>query len=516
MRTNHVVEGNSVGRPPAKIATLRWVFVSIEIAGLFVLLWLVIQEFFLPRTGDFDHEIYFGQRVALGELPWTGEHFDKLPAQQIFMALPSSLGGITAWRLISIGFCIWASLIVIRRIPRILVYDLGLTSRQGLHASALMVLGFFSILAVSPGGFTAINAVPASLIMIVSVELVWRHYDGSYPKPEALAALGFLAALAISFRPYFSLPFLFLALVVGSGKGRLWSENLGLGLVLWTGIGGIVINVGPYVLLGNLTPVLEGLAAVAGATRPAFTVPAMIFLLTSCLLGVAGVTLFLGTKSRLGLLFSGSIVLLTAMILSQHFWSHYVVLFSWYFSGLVTLVLYTILPRVRSMADFDFISGKSKGVILLLAIAVSIGSFSYGAAQNSGQSRQSSEYVSVVLELFEIYGQENVSFLAPRDMHVHWMFSESRQGLPGGQALRPIKEGRWEEKGVFESFLLPRNIGEYCEIIRSSNVRFVIVRPYHLPEECLGDASDPLFTEHSTDIRSNSETPNLIVWERNR
>ena len=485
--------------------------------------WAIVQEFFDPMTGDFTHEIYFGQRVLLGDLPWTDEYFDKLPASQIFMALPSLLGGITAWRVISLTASALTAAIILWRLPVILAHEMGLSARRGWSSSHLMVVLYFTMMTAIPGGFTSMNSISASLTMGASVALYSDRYETpSRVSWNTLAFSGLALALAISLRPYFFPVFLVLAVWVGfsSSRGRSWSlrniaSNPGVGVFFWTGAGGLLMNVGPYLFLGEFPAFLDGISAVGGATRPDFTLKATLFLTLSALFAlVTGIYFSSRRKYPLGTFFSLSVVALTAIISSQHFWNHYVAFYAWYFAGIVALMLTIWSSKLKSPAEALGSKWSRKRAVLAASLLVSVGSAAalQGALFREPPPSRAFDYVTNVTWLNQHYGRANVSFIAPREMHAHWVFSESRVGLPGGQALSAIKDGNWESKQQFASFKLPRNVEEYCSIIQASGVRFVLVRSYHLPESCFTSPAGENWTKLSVQT-GPGWSGDVDVWE---
>lgn len=475
-------------------ASRQSVYLALFLLAYAWIAWSVVQEFFEPPTGDFTHEIYFGQRVLLGDLPWTREYFEKLPASQILMAVPSFFGGITAWRAISLAMSILASLVVLAKFPGIISRQMGISASAAHQAAHVMVLGYFSLMTIIPGGFTSMNSISASLTIAGTLALLATLDNRQSSLPWlTLAVCGLAFALAISIRPYFFSVFVVVVLWVGLSsvglKNRSFSAfaaNPGLALLLSTGAFGLLFNLGPFVFLGELQAFFDGLAAMGGATRPPFTLKASLFLgLASLFAGLTGYFCW-RKKIFIGTLFSLSAVALTAIILSQHFWNHYVAFYAWYFSGLGAILLLSWLQKSGSLGANHYLewTPKKKIASSLLVLAVGVTSMSFGYTVPDSPPARNLDYVRNVTWLVENFGRENVSFVAPREMYAHWVFAESRKGLPGGQALSPIKDGAWQSKGRFESFQLPRTIEEYCKIIHTSGTRFLLVRSYHLPDSC--------------------------------
>lgn len=466
--------------------------------------WNVVQEYFDPYSGDLDHELYFGQRALLGQLPWTYEYFNRLPASQFVMAGAAALGGIQGWRTISILSVAVASVWIFRSLQTIFSSFDGISFQQARNAAASTVILSLSIFVVVPGGLTQINALPSSIVMAVTTYL----YSLVISRPTAigpaiLAATSSLLAVALSMRPFFLGPFVFLCLwLVLMARAEFFPtrrSNPGIRLFALTGLLGLTFNLGPYLVLGEGRAFIDGMRAIQeGTPGVEFTTKAVLFIIVVAIFGL-GIYHFTARSEALGFvpLLGASVVGLLVMISSQHFWSHYLGFFIWYAVAIfvASSLRLTKIAALRGFFDPQNISLASIGSSLVLGSVVA-GCSLYFADQIRGpfiDARHS--YVTVVKALEARFGAEQFSFLSPRIMYPHWVASESRRGLPGGGATRPILEGFWKDVRNYESFTLPRDGDSYCAQIRSSGVRFVIVADNYLPSSCFVDDSGRQWTQ---------------------
>lgn len=472
--------GSSASRVALLLFSLSWIWIG----------WDLGQEFFEPHNADLDHEIYYGQRVLFGELPWTREFYNKLPASQLLQAISALLGGIQAWRAISIIGVLVAAMIVYRKLPQLFLRYLNTELQESKQLAAYTVTSYFLLMSFIPGGYTTINALPASIFIAAVVVTYSRLISFSSEGGKRLLwAPGLWLAIAITIRPYFIGPFLaliiWLALESHSGRGRVPAKNhSSFQIFLFTGLWGFAANVTPYVLTGDIQTFIDGIVALTDGARTEFTSKAMLFLATTFVMSLAG-TAWLLARNGVGFPSQvfGSSVFLVLVIFSQHFWSHYVAFFAWFASIGFWVVTAMLIPKFRHRRPAASPSARLLQISALATTAFVL-SAAYGGFVREDFKDRRHDYVVIVEALYREVGPENVSFLAPRDMYSHWYFSESRRGLPGGAATKSIRDGFWAEKRQFESFDRPRSLDDFCAIIQESGVRFALVVHDYLPRSC--------------------------------
>jgi hypothetical protein len=504
--------------------------------GIFSTFVIVIARIFFEVSSqnydwDIDHEMYFGQELLKGNLIWVNEFHDKLPFVQYLFSIPAAFESIFVWRVVSIVSAIFAFLSVLFFLPGILE-KIGYSKSEANRASYLAGGLYLLISSYMPGGFTHINAFASSTAIIATLFCVAVHNLNRGLNPSLIFSIvaGSAAAVSISVRPYFIFPlavaFLIVSFLILLGAGVSVAEKfLRLFVLLISPIViGIFINLAPYLILGKGREFWDGLAFFLSSTNspggslldvflgwdldslgPSWRIWLVCMLLFSAINVLF--SLRLGVQGLVWLVIPLGVVLLTIGILSQHFWPHYVNLYSWYFS----IILSAHLVRMgegRSLITPSKRQDSGARVVALvscLAIAVSFSSFI--EAKNEHPHLAIANFLETRIGSTDFSRQ---SFLAPENIYVHWKLGESRHGFPHAANTLHIIWGFWEKSDRQLGFRHPENIFAYCSEIRESEIDLLVVSEGSIFQNC--------FVDNTVDWReervSISDTELWSLWWR--
>jgi len=475
-------------------------FETISIFSLYFSAFILIVFEFIRQDYDWDidHEIYYGQQLLYGNLLWTEEFHDKLPMVQYFFALVVASGSpIINWRLISLFSAMLAIVCVMRVLPGVLVLAGHAEGRA--RKAALLSGGLFLLISsVMPGGFTHINVMSASMAivaMLLGLTLLQTKENLLRIFITSISA-GLAATISVSFRPYFFFPlaisFLITGFLILTEKAvRLDHKCYRFStFVLFPVVLGVGLNLGPYLLSGSLKDFFSGLDFLLKPSPPSSSI-LNFFIAPGFELGwvlrfwLAGMLFYalaeIGINSRRGragiklALIPLSAISLFFGILSQHFWSHYINLFSWYFAILLAVGVVSMSPIIS-----PYLKGRLSKILLpanIVPIGLSIlATFVSLPSMNKLTREHPSQPLVRALEnrLMDFEDSRPI-FFAPENMYVHWKLKEPRHGFPHSANTRHISRGLWEEiKGSYV-FRHPKNIESYCFELLQSQVQVIVL-----------------------------------------
>lgn len=459
-----------------------------------------------PYNTDIGHELYYGQELARGNLIWTHEFHDKLPALQLAFLIPGQLGSVPAWRVLSLSAVLLASFITILLLPKILVQE-GWSSRDSELIARFAGVLFILLSVSAPSGLTHINALAASAAAVATLVV-----------PATLAAsksrwsLGFglvvgslLAAVSISVRPYFLLPlvFTFVLTLLSCQRGSKPPFGIekralfGLTLAILTAFFGFVLNLAPYLVLNEGQSFIDGISYLLDTRNPN-----------------SAVSMFLDTSLRLQLFFLAfgllalvsliraiwhqeislrlvtiplSTLLLSFSVVSAHFWDHYTNLFSWYFSLLLAFYAVEAKQFLLSIRLRRALKPLAVVPIVFTAVVMTFGSVVLAIERYANpQEVKHTSLINSFQQHLSGYDQRP-SFLAPSSMELHWTLREPRHGFPHEVHSGNIASGRWASTKGSPSFLAPKSYEEYCAALEVSEVDIIVTDAGGLFDDCVFD-----------------------------
>ena len=486
---------------------------------------------------DIDHEIYFGQELLRGNLLWMAEFHDKLPALQLIFAIAAAFDDpISVWRLISLTSAIIAIVCVVQILPQVLIRT-GCPKNQANKAAMLSGGIYLLVSSSAPGHFTHINALSANMAIIATLlgftllRQVRKHWAVLCISNLA----GLTAAISISIRPYFVFPLTFGILVIGfliyseksldSGQ-KLYRVS---GLVITPILFGVILNLGPYLLIGKAEEFFSGLtfllitpqlgqSLITYLIYPDHSLQGWLFRLW-----MGGMLLYSlfelrqsfrrGNERLMSAFFPVCALLLAGGILTKHFWSHYINLFSWYFSIILATQLIFLDRKFshffpnRILPSFNpstFVSFVLSGVTILATLTGVDGRFE--------REHPSQQLVLALESRFSSLTHSRPIFLAPENMYLHWKLNESRHGFPHAANTNQIYDGLWANTTGTFVFRTPNSQNAYCQEVKKSAIELIVLSKYSTLNLCF-DADKETWAREQIFL-TNSQIYNL--WSRNR
>jgi hypothetical protein len=513
---------------------------------------------------DIDHRMYFGSRLLHGELIWTREYDDKLPLMQFLFAIPALARSVRVWQLMSMGMILSAAYGLYVWLKNRLRRDWRLTAGQSKRIALLSACLYPYLIAILPGSISHHNASAASFFTLGLIAAVpFKDFNRAHRPTRAAGITRFwiaamLMAVAISLRPYFLVPALLVAPWRTLGgrlrvdrplRSKALARSLLWQSILWTaaiGLLGLLLNVLPYVLSGNLTAFLNGLSMLSQETVPfqlgsmlriqlerifeskffaffAFSLPPLL-----CI-GV----LIQFTRSRqlpslpihwsrtqaLDILFVCLLMpaSLEWMILYKHYFPHYQQLFT----PLATLAFAFFLasltqswkPRTLQLTPRQSgILATFCTVLLLAAFSRSLSTSVPALLHPPLEGRLASYTLLGPTGKNKGLGE---SFLAPSSMYLHWKLDQSRHGFPHAAMTGFIHDGFWEKATRPSSlgFQFPISATEYCEQLINNGPQEVIDTATSPSIQCLKHDGQAIYVK-SREFKLLSGGPDLHLYVR--
>ena len=358
------------------VSNVRWLYLLgiILLAGFAIKSIVAVTS--MAYDWDIDHELYYGQQLAVGKLIYTAEYHDKLPFGTIFMVLPTLLNGFQAWATQSLVLLLGGACSVSMIMSRLIAdqrLKLGSAAKRGVLF--LVFSSYLFLMAFLPGNISHINPLSANLALYSTVILLYsgRFYPAkkSLFKSFSYVSASLFAAMAISIRPYYAPALISSALWISVrthlaeqipsnalivNPMRIQLVAIFRDLLVWLAfvcLAGLLINGLPYLITGqwqhfvdgilhnsqklNPEPIQSIIEAQLTKTSPLFVL-SVLTLAYPCYRLFAHFVCFNTKESSLDPyqkirdtdLIMGTFVpclLLELAILSRHYWPHYQQLF---------------------------------------------------------------------------------------------------------------------------------------------------------------------------------------------
>jgi len=508
--------------------------------GMFLLsVWIL--QFSQIDGWDIYHFMYSGQRLLEGELNWTIEYFDKLIISQIIFVIPALFKSIQVWYLISAVTVIISAWACYKIVNYVLSDNTEISLKDRKFASYIAACSVVYLSSVLPGGLMHVNVASSSAAILalalfvlssaVSSSLLFRKYTLFF-----LSTLS--ASISIGIRPYFLFALIFTIALFLIFKSRSFSgyKSIFFQLVLWVfgvGIFGILINVVPYFIIGDVSAFIAGMSLLSQILNPTQVLPiigniildiekqqilTIILIVLSFSSSIAALIYIFSFKDinsnlnrmmlNITLLTFISPLLILVMIFSRHYWSHYLQMFApfwsvgvgfFYFffnkqynlkealisnhikwSLAISLVLFAIMPPfVKNIKEInDTILNKSE---------LSVGQI---------RVREVSNILSNQLE-----GQRDFLFID--DMRTHFILNEYRHGFPQAALTRHIvKYENLKNVNMPDRYKYPTNSEEYCEMIEKMGPSIIFVAN-KIPEFETSCLSKTVFYSYKKKLQTN-------------
>jgi len=516
---------------------------------------------------DSNYDMYFASRLLGGELIFTREFYDKFPLVSFLFIIPAQYKNIDFW----IAGNIFVSLLASGALSVIINYIFYYYSNYSISLIIRLFISclYLYFLSSIQGAFAYINPLSASFYIffiycILKVECKYKNIMFSNCW-FILASL--CASVTISIRPYYLLSILYILFwrmlftkfSKRSSSSTYYISNIikftyrsvttyGYFLFLMC-VWFFIFNIFPYMLLNVSDSLFIGLRMLLLDLKPnnyfdtlysqlLYFVGITLFSKFILIFSFAGLifmivfrktNFFINDKKLLNSLFALDvicmsfipIVFLEIMILSKHYWPHYMQLFVpniVIFCGSVLcyivysetfyLVIKHVIMRLSFFYKFDFVTvlmtyfnyitlNIRKYIYLLLCIYVvclfriffeifhnTIDSVKFIQKQNNR------EYI-MINTIRDIRHQRQGAglgddFLYTSNMFSHWMLGESRHGFPHAAHFSAISQGwfsNWNPRSVMPGF--PTTTDNLCRKITLSGPSIVLVPKNSALFECM-------------------------------
>ncbi len=483
---------------------------------------------------DIDQFMYFGSRLANGELAFVREYDDKSIAVHALFIIPAWLKSIRVWYIISTAALLVAAYSLYTTLKKY--------KRLGKSQAIVSTMYFAFLTTSTQGGISHINGM-AACMMLIYINGIALSAANSPPlaNTNKTPIYILLAAWSVSIRPYYILTILAVItwpvtktiLARGKQRNRPSNERMrdinivisSLKKVTLLAAFIIAINIAPYILTGegkaladaftinkiSITPSLqEGIISIfviAIQKAPLIIAPSIASNIYVTLLIIErvknrkfNIQSFL--KINLDLIYAGLLmpILLATMMSTRHFHNHYLVLFA----PFSALTLYLLMAKVAGQKAKESIYRKysllekwSKASRIMIGLGMTYHCI-YPMVKINDQFTSSSkvrtqrrEYILKELEALTRENGSNKSFVVTRDNHFHWRLNQSRMGIPHASLVSKIatnheniSQATSKASQIKTKFKYP-NTSQLCEIMLDAKPHIYLVPKNTAEDACL-------------------------------
>ena len=451
---------------------------------------------------DVDGFMYLGFRLLEGEFLWTIEYDDKLPIVQILFVLPSLFESIFIWFLISSTFVIFGAWACYIFVIDVLSKYSSIPSVERQLSAILASISMIYLSTFLPGTFYHINLVSASAAIISFALLIRSLQNDNRINIILFFISAFSASLSIGIRPYF-----FFSLITGvplliinhfrilRKKSKIF-KLVGFWILL-VGLFGFILNVVPYIYIGDLNSLYAGISMLSQELNPQeiqytilnfitglwkqplmikifiiFSVVTVIKILFKLITSNTENFIIRKIQYDIIILILISPLLLLALILSKHFHTHYLQMFAPFLAlgvGFFFSIGFSSLVKKLSKGS-KVVWLITISFVLITILPVSINDLiKFNKEKNI-------DHVTYVAEAVSMQPEDQQDFLFIDDIRSHWMLSESRHGFPQAANTRHIiLLDWWTEIKMPIHFEHPTNSEEYCMALEKKGPSLVFI-----------------------------------------
>jgi hypothetical protein len=506
----------------------------------------IVAEFRQPKYDyDIDHMLYYGTRLWQGELLWTKEYEDKLPFVQLMFALPSYFKSLHVWQLISLISILIAAYSISVFVDVILLKD-----KLNLKINIILIkifsgISYVYLIVFLPGSITHINGLAISFfITAMTIEFCTSKIirgtkiDISF---STIVAVLFMA-IAVSVRPYLILASIWI--FIWSIHEKITVENNDVQIKIYSRyiksiflymlkilvlliIFIILINFSHYFYEGKAADLTNGIIMLSEKSTPSSILGTLKMELFTVGMLNGGLFLFFAiyflivieeiinlfkypiTNTIKKLMQNKEInllilcILIEAMILTKHFWDHYLQLFA----PFIILSISSILIRINiKNLNYKIIINENLNSSLLIYLLPSIftfsllhkdflNSFKYIIQPNISQKRELLETIKSFSDTSILLQQP---FLFPTEMYSHWILNESRHGFPHAANIAHINHGWWESIKNPIILDLPKSSMEYCSFLLKNGPKTIFIKYDIVTITCLESKENRVYKQMIT------------------
>lgn len=463
----------------------------IAICILSIIANLILQIKSGNPSWDTDQFMYLGVRLLEGEFLWTVTYDDKLPIVQILFLLPAIFESVFIWFLISTTFVIFGSLACYILVNDILSKYSSITIKDRKLSGLLAAISMFYLSTFLPGTFYHINLASTSAAVISIALLVRSIQKNNKINTTLLVTSAFSASLSIGIRPFFFLALITAVFFLIFNHFRILKKKneFLIKVFFWiflVGLFGLLINVLPYILIGDLNAFFAGifmmsqelnpqpiqhsfLNFIKGLFKQSFAINILTFFSIATVINILLKLIKYNLENFIlrKILYDVIIIVLIlplcllTLIVSKHFHTHYLQMFAPFIAlgvGFFFVLFYKNLIKKLSKGSIN------SWLIAIVFVSISITPvFIKDLIKIKFNEEEKIEHHTYVSETISMQPEDQQDFLFLDDNRTHWVLAESRHGFPNGANTRHIILLDWWKKVIMPThFGHPTNSEEYC------------------------------------------------------
>ena len=477
---------------------------------------------------DIDHEMYFGSRLIVGELLYTKELHDKLPLVQFLFYIPALYKSVFAFKIFSLSLVILSSILLYNFFLNYFHYFETTTDTNQKYITALTSCSIY--LALHALLFLFHVSTIASCLLMISIIFFFRHnavkYKLLYRSKFIYYVISvFCGSCAISMRPYLFASIISVLLcslnrdilLLNTQIITITLQNIVKYLIitlyqLFKYLAcllacTVIINMTPYMLTNNLVHFYDGIRHNLQKLNPEnvgeilqhqektilkFDITLKIEILFIIFILIQALLIFIFSKALTSnsrklfiydLFFNVvcTVFLLEVVILTRHFWPHYLEMFIPFMAlGIGYMVAFTLIGFKTHLQLFWHFGKYSRYIVYTLV-------FFLGMVSPYHLSHPYLLQLNVaerVLEARTSLGLP-VDFLYVTNMYVHWKLMESRHGFPHAANIDHIGRGWWGSVEKTTILEFPYSREDLCNKLQRSQISVIFTELNSFSFECM-------------------------------
>ena len=525
-----------------KFLNLLNLFKKIDIFSVFVyfLIFIIflrtIEQLFGKSTYDWDidHLMYFSGRLLKGELVYVKEFDDKLPLVQYLFIVPAYFKNVNIWTLFSILISFYTSFKIFIFLKTLSIKEWQLKNSQFITKAAILssFIYLFFIASLN-GSFSHINAVETSFSILALISYTHNFQSKLDQNTRILNIVksSIYAAISISIRPYFAAAILLVVLwnnlrknnLIKSVKKRKITSHLTsiikelLIYIFFIFIFGIFLNITPYIIQGNIKYFINGIDLNFSGLHPTDSFAILKDQLKLIFIDIGNIEFFIFVpffiifaflifpfwflKNKnipkiiatdlifFSILFPLSIFLI---ILNKHFWSHYIQFYSAY--SAISIFFIAVILKLNYEKIYDFKIKKQITLFFIIALLTFLGRFEliksiykFGAIGRNHYMQNNLQTIERFIDQRNAEGN-NIDFLYPNGIYVHWKLEEPRYGFPQSAHFWYIKKGYWTNVKLGTMDNEDYSSEGFCQMVRENSPTLIFTEKDSYIYRCLNSA----------------------------
>jgi len=521
--------------------------------SIFLFIPHIINGFTNTLSWDLYNNLYYGSRLLEGELLWVKEFHDKFPVLQYIFTIPALFNSLLIWRILSFVFHIISTSLFFKS-SSLLINSWGMRDNHSLISIKYITVVYF-ILPFFLYDFTHFSYLSANLISIsISLFLIYLDINSNNLIKIFIFTLAlFFLSISISIRPYY----LFIAIFLGLWlqirinyleRSKLKKLDIIKSFFVWNFLLFIItfsINFLPYLITNNTNIIFDGIILNSQNINPQSITDVLrmqikMFALSNISLlfiFLIFINIFLiknysykdllrfKNKNPLFLIdfiFLGFVcpLLIEFLIVSKHFWSHYILMFM-PFIMVQALGSIILLSRKLSRGQTKNNLNLKKLIFILVFYVLLLLEALNGInklAKSLNSEKKSADYFTTEISNYSQSKFNKLNFLDLTSQKIHLKLKHSRKGFPHPAHISHLEKDWYLNNVIYVPKSLknkfPLSINQLFKDLVSSNINIVIVKRKSKMNQYLKESI--IFKENKTlsnNIQKNYDE-NLIIYER--